>query len=242
MRELIRGLIKIYSEREHAEKFLRGELFCRRLSWFRGLKGDDGRSDEYEGAAVLPKDESTIYFEAHDTLSGEVRRSPTISSDDLASPAIMRLRAIDNFNLFCMYAFHDSDFQRTESTDIAAYREHLQLDERCLKLGAYTIVIRDATEFIARTGKAVVQQGFKCRCKLAQYYDPNVGISIDPLSAEVIFAKREDQSYQREYRVAIDTGTVGTNPITLDIGAIDDIAFLMNTNDINRTLHISIAL
>ena len=243
MRPVIQGLVKIYSEKEHADKFLRGEMFARRLSWFRKLKGEDersedGRSDEYEGAAVLPKDESILNLEAHDLLSGEVRRIPTISGDDLANPLIIRTDLSGDIHLFCMYAFHGNDFQQTEASDIADYKEHLQLDERCLRLGAYTVAITDGREFIKRAGNAIVQQGYKGCCKLVEYYDPNVGVSIDSRSREVIFTKQEDLSYQREYRIAIDTGTTGCNPITLNIGAIHDIAFLMNTDDINRTLDI----
>ena len=238
MRPVIHGLVKIYSEKEHADKFLRGEMFARRLSWFRGLKGEDGRSDEYEGASVLPKDGFILDLEARDLSSGEVAKIPRITGDDLVDPSIMRFKALNNIHLFCMYAFHGNDFQQTEASSIADYKEHLQLDERCLKLGAYTVGITDATEFIKRVDNAIAQRGFKHGRMLVKYYDPNVGISVDPFSPNVIFLKRQDQSYQREYRIAIHTGTTGCNPITLNIGAIHDIAFLMNTDDINCTLDI----
>lgn len=238
MRPEIQGLAKIYSEKEHAEKFLRGEMCARRLSWFRNYKDKDGRFDEYEGTAVLPKDQFTLNFEFHDPVTGEVTKNLRISGSDLAGPVVVRPRALGNINLFCMYAFHSGGFQETEENDIAAYKEYLRLHEHCLKLGDYTVAITDATEFAKRVDNTIAQRGFEHGRMLVQYYDPNVGISVDPSSREVVFLKQERYSYQREYRFAFDTGTIGCNPITLNIGAIHDIAFLMNTEDINRTLDV----
>ena len=236
----IHGLIKIYREKEYADRFLQGEMFAQRLSWFRELKGEDGRSDEYEGAAFVRKDDLILNFESQDPSTGEVSKFPTMTSDDLAGPVIMQHRAFDNVNLFCMYAFHSGGFQETEGNNIAAYKEHLRIDEKCLKLGAYAVGIKDGPEFLKRVDNAVKQRSFRHRHKLVQYYDPNVGVSIDPFSLDVAFTKREDLSYLREYRFAIYTGIAGPDPITLDIGPIHDIAFLMNTKGINRTLDIEI--
>ena len=238
MRPIVQGLIKIYPNRKYAEKFLQGEMLARRLSWFRNYKDEDGRADEYEGAAVLPRDGLIFYYEAHDPLSGEVTRRRRITGDDLAGPMIIRPRVVDNMNLYCMYAFHSGGFEETKEFDISAYKEHLRQHERCLKLGDYTVAIEDATEFRRRMQEAIAKRGFQMGCQLVQYYDPDIGISVDPFSREVVFLKQERYSYQREYRFAFDTGTIGTDDLSLDIGPIHDIAFVMKTADINRTLDV----
>ena len=45
---------------------------------------------------------------------------------------------------------------------------------------------------------------------------------------EAIFKKRDEYSYQKEYRFAIATGVQGSNPIILDIGDIKDISMRSN--------------
>ena len=54
----------------------------------------------------------------------------------------------------------------------------------------------------------------------------------------MVFRKRVEFEYQREYRVAIDTGTEGLEPITLNIGNIADIAFAVNTDEIDLQITI----
>ena len=238
MRSNVQGLLKIYSKQEHAEKFLQGEMFAQRLSWFRDYKDEHGRSDEYEGAAVMRKDVFTFQFEPQGSLSGEDTSRQVITGDDLAGPMIFRSRVVENMNLFCMYAFHSGGFEESEGSDISAYKEHLRQHEDCLKLGDYTVAIQDAPEFRTRVQEAVAKRGFQMGCQLVEYYDPDIGTSVDPFSREVVFLKQKRYIYQREYRFAIDTGTLGTDAKTLDIGPIHDIAFLMKTADINRTLDV----
>ena len=58
----------------------------------------------------------------------------------------------------------------------------------------------------------------------------------------IVFAKIQDYAHQKEFRFAIDTGAIGWNPITLDIGKLDDIETLLNTVDINRQLPLNVGL
>jgi hypothetical protein len=65
------------------------------------------------------------------------------------------------------------------------------------------------------------------------YYDPDTfSGSFDDLDA--LFAKRDEYSHQKEYRISIDTGV---DAITLDIG---DIAILVNTSNLNNLLEIKL--
>ena len=47
-------LAKAFKEREHAEKFILGEMYCKQLTYFKKLEDREGRGDPDEGAIVLP--------------------------------------------------------------------------------------------------------------------------------------------------------------------------------------------
>ena len=98
---MIQFLVKVFSEPEHADKFLRGELYARRLSWFKKLEGDEGRGDEYE-AAIMPQRENLIItLAAHNMVTGEVEEF-TVTSEDLAAPPKLQPEHFDHVNVFCM--------------------------------------------------------------------------------------------------------------------------------------------
>ena len=88
---MIRFLVKVFSEKAYADKFLRGEMYANRLSWFKRLKGSDGRGDEYEAASMLRRDDLIVRLEARNVETG-----------DLAAPPILQLERFDHINLFCM--------------------------------------------------------------------------------------------------------------------------------------------
>ena len=46
-------LAKVFEKQEYADKFVRGEIYCNSLAWFKKLEDRDGRGDTYEGAVVL---------------------------------------------------------------------------------------------------------------------------------------------------------------------------------------------
>ncbi len=74
--------------------------------------------------------------------------------------------------------------------------------------------------------------------KLVRYYDPQASFPFALDDIQILFSKRKEFAWQREYRFAIDTGTIGLEAITLNIGPIDDIATLVKTEDVNRLLKV----
>ena len=236
---MIHFLVKVFSEQDHANKFLRGELSVRRLSWFKKLEGDDGRGDEYEAAIMPRRDNLIITLESKDVVSGEVEEF-TIPMEDLAAPPILQPEHFDHINVFCMYAAHSGDFKQISEDNVQDYRRQLELPEDCLKLGRYAVVITNTPEFVKRVKMGAHRQGYMIYRGLVRYYDPEVGTPLAPLDIGMVFTKREKYAHQKEFRFAIDTGTSGCEPITLNIGEIDDIAIRLNTADMNHHLSISL--
>ena len=157
---MIHFLVKMFSEPEHADKFLRGELYARRLSWFKKLESDEGRGDEYEAAIMPRRDNLIITLEAKTMETGEVEEF-TIPMEDLAAPPILQPQHFDHINVFCMYAAHSGDFKQVSEDNIQDYRRQLELPEDCLKLGRYAVAITNTPEFLIRVKTDAHSQGYK---------------------------------------------------------------------------------
>ena len=236
----IHGLLKMFSKREYAERFLQGELYARRLSSFRKLNSEDGRSDEYEGTVSIAPEGLVLTLQSTDPETGQVIRGINITEDDLDGPVLIQLDRFSGINLFCMYAVHSGGFTESNRRSIEDYEQFLRLSQECLELGSYTVAITENSEFIKRVEDAIAREGYKLLRGLVQYYDPEVGSPFRVDDNRIVLAKRKEFAWQREYRFAIDTGTNGLEPIILNIGPIDDIAMLVRTEDINRTLKIQL--
>ena len=219
-------LVKVFSEQDHAYRFLQGELYARRLSWFKNLEGDDERGDDHEAAAVLPRDGTTITMET--VVDGKLQKV-RIGKDDLASPIVMKLKYFDHLNVFCMSAFQSEDFQPVSNDSAEGQIHQLKLPDGFLELGGYAVVIKDIDEFFCRIARASRQSEYQVFRRQVEYYDPEIGTILHPDDLRIVFAKRKEFAHQREYRIAIDTGTAGHAPITFNIGSIEDIAFCLDT-------------
>ena len=230
-------LMKFFSKREFAERFLQGELYARRLYSFRTLHDQDGRADEYEGAVAIPSDNLVLTLRSTNLETRQIRGFE-IPGEGMDGPLIIMPQRLDNLNLYCMYAIHSGGFEETGRDDFADYEQHLKISDQCLGLGCYTVAIFRNNAFMNRARNAVVREGYRLNSRLVQYYDPEVGSPFDVDDDRIVFTKRKEFAWQREYRFAIDTGTNGLEPIILNIGPIDDIAMLMRTEDVNRTLKI----
>ena len=101
-------------------------------------------------------------------------------------------------------------------------------------------MIKNPREFIRRVRVAAERENYRICWRLVKYYDPEVGTASLESNLYSIFSKRKQYEYQKEFRFAIDTGTPGSGPITLDIGEIGGISFCMHTSDINRQFDIKI--
>ena len=145
---------------------------------------------------------------------------------------VMRPNWFDDINLCCLYALHDGGLQSNSVEDTQNLEGCLKVSEGCVEFGEYAVVVTDYKEFIKRVYEAAVEAGYGLMGKLVSYYDPENGTPPINSEIETIFTKRKEYEYQSEYRFAIKTGTVGDNPIILDIGKIDDITTTLRTSEL----------
>ena len=147
---------------------------------------------------------------------------------------------LDHFNVFCMYAGYSGAFKEISTDNLQCFQKQLEIPEECTKLGRYAVLIKNVTEFIKRVRVAAERENYEIWWRLLRYYDPEVGTPRLESSLDSIFSKSKEYEYQREFRFAIDNGSVGRNHIILDIGEIDDITMCMDSREINRQIDIRI--
>ena len=221
-------LVKFFAKKQHADKMLSGELRAGRLKKFRETE-DQARRDDLEGTVLWKGGTLTL-------RSGE-GESATISPDDLAGPIEWRPHLLGNLNVFCMMAF-PSDLGPWPSWPLVD-----QITEQvaeslptCRKFGKHAVVITDAKEFLKRITRAAERANWQVRCSRVTYYDsypPDVAVG-DGLSFTPAFLKPRKFELEREFRVAMYTGTAGDDPATLDIGEIRDISFYTETRELGK--------
>ena len=221
-------LVKSYSRKQYANKMLAGKLHARRLKKFRETE-DLARRDEYEGTMLW--EEGTLSLRNGD---GEWWNVPP---NDLAGPIERRFHLLDNLNLFCMTAFR-SDLGPWPSWELVDQVRH-QVEESlptCSKMGEHAVVITDAKEFLRRVARAAEREDWQLCSSFVKYYDsypPDVAFG-DEQSFMPAFLKRREYELEREFRIALNTGTVGDDPVTLDIGDIRDIGWYTETRELDN--------
>ena len=230
---------KIYKNEEHADTFIKGSLFANRLCYFKQIENRDGRGDKYEGAIVPKLDELCFTLTSKDIQTGEVTEI-TIPEDDFAGPTIILPKWFDHINLFCMYSGYSGGTEKISADNLHCLKKQLEIPEDCTKLGRYAVLIKNPREFIRRVRFGAERENYRICWRFVRYYDPEVGTPRLESSLDSIFSKSKEYEYQREFRFAIDNGSVGRNHIILDIGEIDDITMCMDSREINRQIDIRI--
>jgi hypothetical protein len=174
-RSKIFAFVKFFGELEHAEQFLDGNLFMRRLSYYRRKEDAEGRWDSTEGMfAWLQKKGLQIQM----TL-------PTvgvanITERDLAAPVSMSLGETDDLFIFCMYAYNieeplpGDDLRDIYGDDrLAELEAALHIDPKCLRFGPHAVVVPYGP-FMQRLKRAAIDQSLHLRGDLVRYYDDDV--------------------------------------------------------------------
>ena len=223
-RNRILFLLKAFQTKTYANDFVAGRIFANRLSYFKKIESRDGQGDRYEGAIMLRRDDLVLELQATVARTREVNRI-VIPGNEFADRPIWQPKWVDHVNVFCMYAVDFGEIQSIRSEDLSDIRWKLELPEKFTKLGRYAVVVRDVHEFFRRVETAAEMRGYRIHHGLVAYYDPSLGTRLSQSDITAIFSKRKKYEYQNEYRIAVDTGTMGCAAITLEVGRLDDIVF-----------------
>jgi hypothetical protein len=229
MRNVIPFFVKFFkaNNRAHAEQFVEGKLFMKRLSYFQDLERDPGRADRYEATAIWwQPNHLSIQFKDHPELN--------VSPADLAGPVSVAFDHHRDLHIFCMSAVEAIEFEPSDNPtdeDVRKLKEQLKFSDECLKLGEIAVIVK-TREFLDRLKRALDKTGYKCEARLVEYYDPATFHGQFPFH-EIPFRKRAEFSYEKEYRIAVHTNTKGQDPLEIEIGNIGDISATVASATLN---------
>ena len=237
MKETILNLVKFFEKEEYADQFLSGRLYLNWLRYYKRLEeaSGDGRGDHAEApAAWWQKDNLFIEFHDHPELN--------IRPEDFAGPILFSFTNYDDLNILCMTAIHTGEFDCENGLISLAegeedkLREQLKIGTRCSTMGPFAVVVR-AADFVLRAKNAIEALGYTYNSTLVEYFDPVAFHGRFPL-AKMPFQKRNIFSWQKEYRICVDTHVGGENAVVIDIGNISDLAAKMPATDVNASFQL----
>ena len=240
----IMALVKMCESQEHAEDFQNGILHSNRVRYFR-----DKDIDPFEGASLIGVGEkATITF----TANGESFEGQLVPGESIRRYSDW----ITNLNVFCMFAMNSGKFDQLTEENMDEFKKQLKIGDVCKgDFGEYAVVIKNPTEFFNRVDQIAKNYSYISKRKLVTYYDeddPPSGLfgpfitnlhnadKFDPSVFDPAFLKRGIFKHQKEYRIAICTGTTGCNFIRPCIGDITDISFSCKTDEIDDQIQLSI--
>jgi hypothetical protein len=207
-------LIKFFNEDSHAIQFIAGDLFMRRLSYFKRLEDAEGRGDPNEALfAWLQPRGLKMNFEIPGFGKSEITES------DLAAPVSLGFHDHNFLYVYCMYCVYSQWFDGIQLSDM---EKEIEIDRRCLKFGPYAVIV-PVRPFVDRLKKAKENQALRLASGLVEYYDEAI-FNGEFSKDDAPFRKQKIFSYQREYRICLETLTRDDVPRTVNIGSLSDIA------------------
>ena len=197
---------------------------------------DSGRADQNEG--------TTLWLQPG---SVNIVLNDMDLSNDLAGPLQIQMDWLNYLHLFCMHAAHTGalDVDALSNENIEVLRQELLVPVDCSKLGEHAVVVKDVPGFIKRVEAAVKAKGYEGRCgftcsrPLVKYYNLETSQAWRRRfhgsfrEAESVFRKQVTQSYQREFRIVIATGSASDCPLTLEVGDLSDITIPLLAGELN---------
>lgn len=232
MAATIYSLVKIFTDKSHAEKFRNGQLHMKTLRMFKEYKDESGilRGDPMEGiVAWYQPDKVDIKINGY-----------KIPAHDFAGPIVLHSSELLDKNAFCMYAVNSRGHDRITPETIEDFKRALQIHENCFGLGSYCVAVLDFREFNNRCRSAIESLGIWGKAALVDYFDEKT--FHGDLPTEMLgFQKRSIFAQQREYRLLLD---LKREPgiFELNLGDLSDITSpVITPNDFNRGLEIKVS-
>ena len=227
MKGTIFFFVKVFEKEDYLNDFLDGKLFMNTLAYFKNM-------EEKEVSNRGDKHEAVIGWYQPNKITVKVN---DLEIKDLAGPLSIQMDHHENLNVFCLYAAHSGEFDCVTEETLPLLKEQLKISEECSKLGGFSVMVTNASKFIARVRDAAEKMGFPGSGGLVEYYDPAT-FNGEFSDSEAVFRKRKEFSHQSEYRIALKAGNEFPSSIILDIGSIRDIARICTFSEINTGLEV----
>jgi len=230
MTKTIYSLIKIFKKESHREDFLKGNLYMNRMKYFKRIedKEENNRSDIDEGVSGWYQPNKNVFLKINENI---------IPSEDLDGPIKIEYDKHIEVNIFCLSALYHGDFNQSKEEDLIQYQKDLKLHNKMVELGDYCVIIINPWQFIGRVKSTIQQKNLKGWLGLVEYFDPNI-FHGKFQGIEPFFRKQKQYSYQKEYRIVLQTEIKGDNPYVLNIGSIQDICLSCRTDKVNSLIDI----
>lgn len=211
-------LSKTFSDIKYAKDFLNGKLRFMPLDYYINLEGDS-REDKYEGITSMFQPNFSIL-----KIDGV-----ELDSSSLVGPILVR-ESKDEMHIFCMSAFYYKDEGKFFETKEEILNEINKPDKtKLLSFGEISVLITNINKFIERIDKVIEEKKIYYKRDFVKY------INLKDFHGNIEkpgFVKDLKYKDEVEYRFALK-GLVN-KPFILDIGDINDIAVIMETDHINR--------
>ena len=211
-------LSKTFSNKKYAEDFLNGKLRFMPLDYYTNLEGDS-REDKYEGISSMFQPNFSIFI-----IDGI-----KLDSSALAGPILLR-EGKDEMHIFCMSAFYYKDNSKLFETEEEILNEiNKPSKTKLLSFGKISVIIIDINEFIKRIDRVAKEKSICYKRDFVKYIDlKDFHGNIEKPG----FIKDLKYKDEVEYRFALEG--LGNEPFILDIGDINDIAVIIETDHIDR--------
>lgn len=200
-------LLKFFENEQFQNDFLNGNLYMNTLKYFKKEESlNTARSDQFE----------TIR-EHKQQIPDAIQIGKLLFTKDngeIISGTNTKISGkFDNCNILSLYSL----WKETED-------EKIVIDKKNKEFGNYCIVITNVKEFLNRIVNASKKENYIYRIDSVKYINRNLEYKID--DQEIPFTKFDTFSYQREFRIAIDTKKNINKPYILRIGNLKDIVVL----------------
>lgn len=209
----LHALLKFGMEQHIVDLYRNGTLYFNAIENFRTVEDESLRGDKYEGNVWV----SNIH-------KGDVYWVQDNGEEVYIGNADTHLRGYRESlkgNVLCMYAIHPGSL----INGITYY------DRRVLEFGSHFLAIegKGIGIFLNRIWEQLKLKGMvNYGANLVQYYNAESDIFL-PTS---VFMKREEYSFQNEFRVFVPTES--SEPFALSIGPLEDIATIHESNSLFR--------
>jgi hypothetical protein len=233
------AFVKFFRDEGHADHFIKGSLYMRRLRYFQQLEApenDDGRADAHEATVAWHQPDRTELVLEFSGLE-PIR----IGKDDLAGPVSVTRNFYSEMHLFCLTTLSIPDpslLQGNHDEVQAKLQAAIHLDERCLNFGPHAVIV-SAEKLLPHLRQSLGRCNHWSNAGMVDYYDEATFHGEFALE-DVPFRKQSRFAYQKEFRVCLQTPTAGDDPLALEIGDMSAFAIKVRSVDVNASVKVKL--
>jgi hypothetical protein len=145
----------------------------------------------------------------------------------------------DRFNVLCTTASYvDTEWVIPAERFDEVIARYVHIPEAVMRFGDFAVCIHQPHEFEERLEAAASKLGITMDCGWVTYgKQPMPALGIRDVA--LIFRKRAQYKYEREFRFAFESPQKVDGPLLLDVGDLNDIAQLFRPRDFNDQLTIT---